>query len=84
METMTTKETESTIDPRPGWRRRQDYGLARTALDVALEHIQKALGETDGQFAAEWFSHADADSDIIDDLLDYIQAERRHLAQQER
>jgi hypothetical protein len=49
-----------------------DEELATQALDLAVAHIQKALGVTSGDFAAANF----ADQQAVDLLADYVARER--------
>lgn len=48
--------------------------LADAALDVAVAHIQAALGQTDGGFAALWFS-GQREAIVTAILVDYARAE---------
>ena len=48
--------------------------LADEALDVAVKHIQTVLGQTDGGFAALWFS-GQREAIVKAILTDYARAE---------
>ena len=52
--------------------------LADEALDVAVKHIQTVLGQTDGGFAALWFS-GQREAIVKAILADYARAEIEHF-----